>query len=298
MIDKYVALIFLVCMHILISCNEGNETADQAADVIELDIRKALIQKEQDHFVSDLTEKINYIPLETNESCLLTMIHDIFLFRDHIFISDFKGLYQFDVSGRFVRQIGRSGKGPGEHGQMIRFTVDTIQNEILLLSSGKMNVYDLETGFYKRRFDVNFDVSKFTIIPKGYIAFFTNELPKSTLASTINEIFITDNNGHIVDSVPNYNRLNYSSVVVGYVNLYSINDELRFIYNFRDTLFIFDELFTKRAHIALTLDNKVDPNKLIIEAVDGVQLLDFIWIFNFLENNNYTYNYSEWNWWC
>lgn len=52
-------------MYAFMSCNIGNETADHTKDVIELDIRKAMVQKEKDHYVSDLTERINHTFITT-----------------------------------------------------------------------------------------------------------------------------------------------------------------------------------------------------------------------------------------
>ena len=206
-----------------------------------------------------------------------------------ILVSDGLALYQFDLSGKFIRQIGRPGKGPGEHGRRIK--VDTQNGDAFIFSSGVMNIYDLETGSFKRSFKVDFDVSDFNVSIDDNILFFTTDLPTGPLSFSENEVYITDNNGEIIDSIVNHSRLNNRTQSQGYVNLYRRNEEFKYIYNDRDTLYALTEDFIRRPYVVLNLDNSINRDKLILEFVDDTQshLADFIWVLKTIENNKYIF---------
>lgn len=286
-------LLIILCLYAIISCKERKEIHDFDIDILELDIRNTLSQKENTLFFSGLTREIKYIPLETNDSYLLRRIHKLILVQDHIFISDGRGLFQFDLSGIFVRQIGGPGKGPGEHGTRIRFTVDTVRTEILIFSSNIINVYDLKTGAYKRNFYVGLDVSDFAVFPQGNLVLFTHELPVEAVVSSINEVYLADIKGEMVDSIVNYNRLNHKRIQAprGYVSLFSINKgELRYLYNYRDTLYVLTNDFERQPYAVFNLGNKISRDNLLIEPIyDEIQHPDFIWISEVLENSQYLF---------
>ncbi len=68
---------------------------------------------------SDIFSAFQAIPLETKEECLVTNVMLTVSDKD-LFVGtqNFPGparLYRFDKKGRFLNEIGRGGKGPGEH---------------------------------------------------------------------------------------------------------------------------------------------------------------------------------------
>jgi hypothetical protein len=284
--------IVFTCFFVLWSCTHKNDINDE---IIRLDIRSATSQEPETFKLSYLASSINYIPLETNESCLLYRIDKILLVDDHIFITDGMKLFQFALSGNFVRQIGRVGKGPGEHGKRIKFAIDDEQHEILIYSSNVMNVYDLESGTYKRRFLINQDVSDLTILPKSNIIAFTYELPSEVLVSSICEAFLVDSDGIVIDSIPNFNRLKNKSNSRGYATTYEYEkNEIRYLYNYRDTLYRITEDFLRSPHAVFYLNNKISRDRLLFEPVyDEIQHPDFLWIPQILENTHFMFITAE-----
>jgi hypothetical protein len=284
---KIYFILMILSLCILISCKERKEISEIEDSIIELNIRESLKQQEKVFFLSDLSDEIKYVPLETNDSCLLYGVYRLMLTHEYILVSDGLALYQFDLTGRFIRQIGRPGKGPGEHGRRIK--VDAQNEDLFIFSSGIMNIYDLETGSFKRNFKVDFDVSDFNVSIDDNILFFTSDLPSGPLSFSVNEVFITDNNGEIINSIVNHSRLNNRTQSLGYVNLYKRNGEFKYIYNFRDTLYALTENFKRRPYVVLNLDNLINRDKLILELTDEIQLRDFIWVSKIIENNNYIF---------
>lgn len=255
----------------------------------EINIRKSLQQKKMNIPLSNLTEEIKYIPLETNDSCLLHGIYRLMLADEHIFASDGLVLYQFDLSGRFVRQIGRQGRGPGEHSGRIK--VDVQNENVFILSSGIMNIYDLETASFKRSFKIDFEVSDFAVTADNNILFFTVDLPAGPLSFTESEVYITDNEGNITNSIINHSRLNNNTQSIGYVNLYRRNEQIKYMYNFRDTLYSITENSIRRPSVIFKLENSINRDNIIMNPFDNSRsvLHDFIWVQRITENDNYVF---------
>jgi hypothetical protein len=249
-----------------------------------------LQQKEMKFPLSNLADEIKYIPLETNDSCLLYGIYRLILADEHIFASDGLVLYQFDLSGRFVRQIGQQGRGPGEHSGRIK--VDVQNGNVFILSMRIMNIYDLETGSFKHSFAIDFEVSDFAVTADDNILFLTVDLPATGPASfTENEVYIADSKGNIIKSIVNHSRLNNYTQSVGYVNLYRRNEEIRYMYNFRDTLYAITKNSIRRPSVVFKLENSINRDKIMVNPFDNSrsELHDFIWVKRITENDNYVF---------
>ncbi len=275
---NYLIISLTLFFFVFNSCKEKDELDD---DVPELEVRDALEQDESPFRLSGLTDEIRYIPLETTDSSLLSGVDKLQLTRKHIFVSDLTGLYQFDLSGSFIRQIGGPGKGPGEHGKIIRFSVSPGRGEVYIFSSNIMRIYDIETGAYKREFYAGYDISDFIVL-QDYLVLFTHELPSEALDASINEVYIVDTNGDVVDTIPNYDRLKHTNIQSprGFANVYRKNkDELHYLFNYGDTLYSINSDIERRAYTVFNLDNEITRNDLSIEPIyDEIQYPDFLWI--------------------
>jgi len=109
----------------------------------------------QDIKLSSIAEKIEYIPLETTEECLLRAdIMDITLTDDYLFVCDHDYVYQFTPQGKFLRRIGKKGQGPGEYTQSILGVVyNDAKKEIIMTDfrTAKALIYSYN-GEYLRSF--------------------------------------------------------------------------------------------------------------------------------------------------
>jgi hypothetical protein len=84
---------------------------------------------------------IQYIPLETNSASLLKTILHIELCDSIIFVCDNDKLLKFDTAGRFIKQIGIKGNGPGEYPSINDFSVDKINQLIYIAAVRFKGVY-------------------------------------------------------------------------------------------------------------------------------------------------------------
>ncbi|MBN1790741.1 MAG: 6-bladed beta-propeller [Bacteroidales bacterium] len=64
--------------------------------------------------LSEIAEKVEYIPLETSDSSLLRDIYNLGVTNEYYFIKNDWDILKYDKNGKFVNTLSRSGKGPEE----------------------------------------------------------------------------------------------------------------------------------------------------------------------------------------
>lgn len=147
---NFVSILLLV---FIISCQKKETTINTY--VKEIDISDAF-SKDNKIYLSNLTNKINYIQLQTDSNCFINRINrpweDVKFSVKRIFINDNKeSLLCFDYEGNFITQIGKKGKGPGEFLRIDNFTIIEKQKLVLLFdaASQKLLFYDYDNNFIK-----------------------------------------------------------------------------------------------------------------------------------------------------
>lgn len=99
--------------------------------------------------LSDIADSVQYVPLETNDKCLIDFINSgkVVKTGKYWFVSSNTRLYQYTADGKFVRNIGSRGGGPGQFNYFQQIDVNEDTGLIFMLTtSGKVNVYEMETG--------------------------------------------------------------------------------------------------------------------------------------------------------
>jgi len=154
------SVITILLAHLLYACN--STTNDQT--VVPVDI-KSFTQLS----ILDLAKDIEQIPLELTENSMVGNIGKIEFTANAIFIHDFNSsrILAFDNNGKFLRQIGKKGEGPGEFNYFNSFAVDEDQDLIYVAAKGKLILYRLNGAFVK-------EVNTFNFI--NYLAFVKDEL--------------------------------------------------------------------------------------------------------------------------
>ena len=101
----------------------------------------------------DIFEKVELIPLETNQEFLIRWITKVKYYQDTFYLLDDEqgALFIFDYTGQYINKIHRIGQGPGEYRYIYDFFIDTLQLQIGMLSPfGSVFYYDLNGEFIKR----------------------------------------------------------------------------------------------------------------------------------------------------
>ena len=97
--------------------------------------------------LSELSSEIKYLKLETKPECMLDFIRKVLVDNDLVFILSHTNpaghLFIFSNTGKFIRQVGNQGRGPGEYSSVSDFTLDRDSKKIYFIDSmGKLFVFD------------------------------------------------------------------------------------------------------------------------------------------------------------
>ena len=107
------------------------------------DVRSAMEQNTPFSMKDDVMG-IEYIPLETTDSCLISNLTYLIMDDDFIFVQNGKTdqVFKFTRQGKFVCQIGRVGNGPGEYAP---WTIENISLDVnkkeVFLNSRRLPAY-------------------------------------------------------------------------------------------------------------------------------------------------------------
>ena len=195
-------------------------------------------------YIKDYFTTINYLPLETTDECLIGSLARYNIIEDYILVTSNDHCYLFNLSnGKFIREIGKRGNGPGEYRS----------------GQGYYNPYsktiyfpDWNSGFLKYSLEGKL-LSKITIpehsssleYPSFATTFsFISEDLICAFFLNINgaeskRVMIFSESGEIIKLFPN-NRIiktNASVISIGRDNFYRNNNKLFFKEEFVDTVY-------------------------------------------------------------
>ena len=125
------------------------------SQVIKVDINPSS-QPKGSLLLSDLVEQIEYIPLETNDKCVVGKITHFDVSDNYIVTSVYqtKEVFLFARTGRFITKIGKQGQGPAEYISPGRVYIDELNKYVYVQDSKKLLVYNL-AGKYIASFSFN-----------------------------------------------------------------------------------------------------------------------------------------------
>ena len=123
-------LSILLGMIVITSCNNSKNPNVADTKVVNSTDLPYLVDIEQNLTstksvpLSSFGKALEYIPLETNSNCMIEKIQHITFSEDFMFIADYTKILQFDRKGKFLKQIGANGRGPGEYLGITGFCID------------------------------------------------------------------------------------------------------------------------------------------------------------------------------
>jgi hypothetical protein len=186
--NKIISSLVITLVVGILSCQtKKNNPTDSNAEIINL---KSTNQKSPIK-LSRLIRHEKYIPLETNENCMIGFIKKIDVYKNRIFILDpyfAKKMLVFDTKGKFLDNIGTKGNGPGEYGDIFDFV---IQNDKVYILDDRTSVLEYQTdGTYLKTYQLPLWTDKFLKINNKKWGLITNSDKSDKSASNFH---ITDN---------------------------------------------------------------------------------------------------------
>ena len=172
---KFIKFFILLLSGVIPGCKQANEPG-----CINIDVSAAL--KQSGNFpLSKIIKDVEVIQLDTVRDAYFGNMHSLSM-TDHFFgfvCDQQKRAYLFDRSGRFISNIGRRGKGPGEFTEPNVLAISPDEKYIVVGDPwrGKLILYDMD-GHFIREKDIKqdspgwrFEVVKFFDNRSIYVVF-------------------------------------------------------------------------------------------------------------------------------
>lgn len=180
--------------------------------------------------LSEIGTEINYVQLETTEDCYFSKINKIII-DDLIYVSASEGLFVFTKDGKFIRSIGKKGRGPTEYNSKIDFVVNNDTVAILDITQHKIMQFKND-GTYLGYIKFQNFINKLFTTSNSYYVLNTDPPGFWGLSDTGTLLTIYDKNGN-VHSIRNRNPALPSCCK----NSYEFNDVVFFRQTLNDTVF-------------------------------------------------------------
>ena len=139
------ASIFCISLFLLVfqSCSNQQIENTEATIIHVPDVEKT-------SHLDSVFSTVSFLPLETDDDCLITRVVNLQIHDSLIYINDDrKRLLVFDFHGKFIRQIGARGKGHGEYLIMWDWIIDS--NRIEILDYRRIKIYTLDGKYIKEK---------------------------------------------------------------------------------------------------------------------------------------------------
>jgi len=231
----YFPILFLL----IVGCSSPLQTDN----LLTIDVEKAF-NNVCDIFLSDFADEIEYIPLETLTGSVTGSYLRVFATDSYLIAISFRYNQLFDrKTGKFIREIGRFGKGPNDFmATTVRVPFD--ENRLTIRSTNpQMNSieYDLEgkvvrTILYPSNYRINVNVMK-DMIPledKYFVTYINNNTGNEP-----DKLLVFDDKGNIFNRYPNFHSfaVNDSRSTFSYWVFNKWKNNVFFYENCVDTLF-------------------------------------------------------------
>ncbi len=236
--------------------------------------------------LSSIGKEVSYIPLETTSECLIQKIYKVEFSESYIFIRDYEKLLQFDKNGKFIRQIGSSGRGPQEYSYFRDFCINPQQEEIYMICNypSRLVIHDFN-GVFMGSIKLSFKPAKIILKDNHDLMYYLWNHPGQVNPSWV----ITNLTGIVATSFKNsLLRSNIPGFGVSSTPLYKFKKSIHFMEFGIDTLYYFKDNDNDKTPLAIiSLGNlKLEPD---IKLTPGAKLIEKLRISSIHENNEYMF---------
>jgi hypothetical protein len=225
------AILFIACQ------NKTKETKSNSKYPITINF-KDHFKNYQEVKLSEIADQIEYIKLENKTDCFVKYPGLVYVCDSCIFTAQYKSVLKFDRKGKFICQIGKLGKGPGEYANCMGLSIDE-KEKLLYVNSGsskKIIVYDWN-GKYIRSLQHK-NVWHFEMLDSTKVATIIINISGSEKS----KLLISNTKGDTLNSLPNsemFNKPKAKFTMLGNSGqgFYTFNSILHVTPQYDDTIF-------------------------------------------------------------
>lgn len=250
-------ILLLLLLFFIVSCNRNAKDSGHQADAKFTDAHLSLADSlaylpildpdslitikvpsgldNPDHFIeaTKVIGSIQYVPLETTRESIITGIERSIVYQDKIYILDIFGesILLFKKDGKFIRRIGRKGKGPKEYISPTSIDIDEKNQHLYVLDdkASKFLIFNLE-GDFVREERVNFRLNDLEILDETTYVVNTDVSTNFHLPEiSNNKLIFTDRKWKVFSKTFEYDAKNCSGVAFTRPGLYKFKDKV--LYN-------------------------------------------------------------------
>lgn len=153
---------------------------------------------------SQFAQSVEYIELNTNDSCIISDISKIFLDEDTLIVLDQNraGVLVFTKSGKLVKQINDYGNGPNEFVDITAFALDSVLNQICIFDWSTQRIIRYSyNGELLRTYPMNSFIRDFAVLRDElnlcFLPFYSKKLPYGVWLADTNNVIVKRYNTNV-----------------------------------------------------------------------------------------------------
>ncbi len=178
-IPKFILLCSFIAL--ISACSENKQTsvATHVKESAPTIINIGTTEKESLLGFSRFASSVDLIPLEDNESCIISSADKVEVTRGGdflIFDRNLRKITRFDSTGHFLNCIAEIGHGPGEIVRPIAMTYDPYTDHLFVNDNGKLTLmeYDLEGKLIRSENPIPFGANEIGILDASHYCFYSD----------------------------------------------------------------------------------------------------------------------------
>lgn len=144
-------LLIVVLFASTVSCNKNTgKESDKSGTFYSIPFDE-IIKNQREVNLSEIATDVDIIQLENIPEAMLGDIEDIALTNDYIFVKFWQHpILQFSHNGKFIRNIGKKGNGPGEYTTCMKMSIDEKREKIYVQTQTQgMMVFNFDGEYLK-----------------------------------------------------------------------------------------------------------------------------------------------------
>jgi hypothetical protein len=198
---------------------------------------------------SEFVTELEYIPLETTDTCLISGVRQIIVTTTYIFVTGNIGFnsvcYAFNRDGRLIGQIGRVGQGPGEYINIAGLSIDEKSKTIYLETPYTLLEYSWD-GVFRQSINKPQNMNKAPVKEVFFVSdsLFIGHVPNNR-GNEMYKFSLFDQTGQAVQSFDNHEKFertgNFYTISDYSMRPFRVSERIYVKENAKDTLYFLNE---------------------------------------------------------